>query len=145
MEGICSKGTHFQKLTVSTNTDSRNTIYSRNSGYLSKQFCVYVKKLCQIYLLKQYNLCVHWSKQFVCTVKNYVIYHLLKLVKHISSCLIVDLQLVLTMILKRTRIIFKPRKSMGEAWEWGYTNITFTCTPTQNPEEVRRKKIKSWS
>ena len=25
--------------------DSRNTIYSRNSGYLSKKFCVYVKKV----------------------------------------------------------------------------------------------------
>ena len=87
MEGIRSKGTYFQKLTVSTNIDSRNTIYSRNSGYLSKQFCVYIKKLRQIY-------------------------HLLKLVKHVSSCLIVDLQLVLTVILKRTRIIFKPIKSM---------------------------------
>ena len=35
---IRSKGTYFRKLIVSTNIDSRNTIYSRNSGYLSKQF-----------------------------------------------------------------------------------------------------------
>ena len=87
MEGIRSKRAYFRKLIVSTYIDSRNTIYSRNSVYLSKQFCVYVKKLHQIY-------------------------HLLKLVKQISSCLIVDLQLVLTVILKRTRIIFKSRKSM---------------------------------
>ena len=45
--------------------------------------------------------------QFVRTVKKLrQIYHLLKLVKHISSCLTVDLQLVLTVILKITRIIF---------------------------------------
>ena len=88
MEGICSKGTYFQKLIVSTNVDSRNNIYSRNSGYLSKQFCVYIKKLSQIY-------------------------HLLKLVKHISSCLIVDHQLVLTVILKRTCNIL----SQERVWE----------------------------
>ena len=59
--------------------DSRNTIYSRNSGYLSKQFCVDVKKTSDISFVEiiQFvhtigvnNLCVHKK---LCQV-----YHLLK-------------------------------------------------------------------
>ena len=29
--------------------------------------------------------------------------------------------------------------------EWGYTNLTFTCTSAQKPEDVGQKKIKSWN
>ena len=76
------------------------------------------------------------------TLKNCQIYHLLKLVKHISSCLIVDLQLVLTVILKRTRIIFKSRvwgRPGNEATQTSHLHAHLHKTQI---EEVRRQ---SWS